>query len=278
MEPTEGAFVFKTPRFVVVGGADGVWASVQGIRLRDGDAPDAVAEVRELLAAGRDARRQLVADRARDPRGRRRAAARRGTPARRRRLPARRAPRHLASRRPGRRRSRCVLRPPPEEWATVRELQDSVFDNPPERRPTRDQLLAEFGRTETVLFGGWLDGGARRCRRGEPEQPRDAPLGRVGTRGCAWSRLLPRPRARSLGRGRPAWHACLDGERERQVRSRRSAGSASRRCSSSVGSRTYSRCREGDLPALQRRDGVATRDISMPEVPPQDRLLRRRDG
>src|SRR5437868_7393685 len=50
MEPTEGALVVKSPRFVLTAGTDGVWASVQGIRLRDGEAPDAVAEIRELLA------------------------------------------------------------------------------------------------------------------------------------------------------------------------------------------------------------------------------------
>ena len=45
-----------------------------------------------------------------------------------------------------------------DEWADFRELQDSVFDNPPERRPTREQLLAEFPRTPAILFGAWLDG------------------------------------------------------------------------------------------------------------------------
>jgi hypothetical protein len=157
MEPTEGAFVVKTPRFVVVAGADGVWASVQGVRLRDGEAPDAVAEVRELLApAGTrvvswwlseratpaDAEEQLLAA---------------GlevvaddyllggllltTPP-----PA--APEDVEVRRAG----------SAEDWATFRELQDSVFDNPPERRPTREQLLAEFPKTSSVLFGAWLDG------------------------------------------------------------------------------------------------------------------------
>ena len=48
MEPSAGTLVVKTPRFVVVAGADGVWA-LQGIRLRDGEAPGAVAEVRRLL-------------------------------------------------------------------------------------------------------------------------------------------------------------------------------------------------------------------------------------
>jgi len=44
------------------------------------------------------------------------------------------------------------------KWAAIRELQDGIFDNPPERRATREQLLAEFGRTETALFGAWLEG------------------------------------------------------------------------------------------------------------------------
>lgn len=157
MEPSAGSFVVRTPRFVVVGGADGVWASVQGIRLRDGEAPDALAEVRELLApAGTrvaswwlseratpddveeqllDAGLELVADD------------------------------YLID-------GLLTTTPPPpgppevetrlattaEEWAAIRELQDSVFDNPPERRATREQLLAEFPRTNSVLFGAWLDG------------------------------------------------------------------------------------------------------------------------
>jgi GNAT superfamily N-acetyltransferase len=156
MEPSPGALVVKTPRFVLVAGADGVWASVQGIRLRDGEAADAVAEVRELLAPGRtrvvswwlsdratpanveeqllDAGLELVADdylldgllaTTPPPEG-----------------PPDVEVRIAAS---------------PEEWATLRELQDGIFDNPPERRPTREQLLAEFPQTVAVLFGAWLD-------------------------------------------------------------------------------------------------------------------------
>jgi GNAT superfamily N-acetyltransferase len=45
-----------------------------------------------------------------------------------------------------------------EEWVSVRELQDGIFDNPPERRPTREQMLEEFRKTSAVLFGAWLDG------------------------------------------------------------------------------------------------------------------------
>lgn len=157
MEPSPGALVVETPRFVVVGGTDGVWASVQGIRLRDGEAADAVAEVRGVLApAGTrvvswwlseratpgdveeqllDAGLELVADD------------------------------YLLD-------GLLATTPPPagppdvetrmattaEEWAELRELQDGVFDNPPERRATREQLLAEFGRTGSALFGAWLDG------------------------------------------------------------------------------------------------------------------------
>jgi predicted N-acetyltransferase YhbS len=157
MEPTEGAFVVKTPRFVVVGGADGVWASVQGIRLRDGEAPDAVAEVRELLvpvgtlvaswwlterATPEDVEEQLLAAGLEIvPRDYRLDAL-------------------LATSPPPAGPPEIDVRPATtaEQWATIRELQDSVFDNPPERRPTREQLLAEFGRTETALFGAWLDG------------------------------------------------------------------------------------------------------------------------
>jgi GNAT superfamily N-acetyltransferase len=157
MESTDGAIVVQTPRFVLVGGTDGVWASVQGIRLRDGEAADAIAEVRELLApVGTrvvswwlseratpesveeqllDAGLELVADD------------------------------YLLD-------GLLTTSPPPaglpdvevrpatnaEEWATIRELQDSVFDNPPERRPTRERLLAEFPISASVLFGAWLDG------------------------------------------------------------------------------------------------------------------------
>ena len=45
-----------------------------------------------------------------------------------------------------------------EEWAEIRELQDSVFANPPERRPTRERLLEEFPTNPAILFGARLDG------------------------------------------------------------------------------------------------------------------------
>jgi GNAT superfamily N-acetyltransferase len=157
MESTAGALVTETRRFVVVAGTDGVWASVQGVRLQEGEAADAIAEVRELLpptgtrvvswwlsdlATPRDVEEQLldaglelVADD------------------------------YLLD-------GLLATKPPPagpadvevrlvttaEEWVDVRELQDGIFDNPPERRPTRKKLLTEFGLTEAALFGVWLDG------------------------------------------------------------------------------------------------------------------------
>jgi Acetyltransferase (GNAT) family len=157
MEPTAAALVVQSPRYVLVAGADGVWAAVQGLRLRDGEAADAVAEVRELVGRGAarvvswwvsgratpadveeqllDAGLQLVADdylldgllaTTTPPAGPPDVEVRRVTTA--------------------------------EDWVTVRELQDGVFDNPPDRRPTREQLLAEFPKTSAVLFGAWLDG------------------------------------------------------------------------------------------------------------------------
>jgi GNAT superfamily N-acetyltransferase len=157
MEPTAGALVTKTPRFVLVAGTDGVWASLQGLRLGNGEAPDAIAEVRELLApVGTrvvswwltdratptgveqqllDAGLELVADDYRLD----------GLLAT---TPPPPGPPDVETR----------LARTAEEWAAVRELQDGVFDNPPERRATREQLLAEFGRTPTALFGAWLDG------------------------------------------------------------------------------------------------------------------------
>jgi GNAT superfamily N-acetyltransferase len=157
MEPSPGALLVETPRFVVLAGTDGVWASVQGLRLRDGEAADAIAEVRGLLPpAGTrvvswwlseratpadveeqllDAGLELVADD------------------------------YLLD-------GLLATTPPPagppdvevrivataEEWADVREFMDGIFDNPPERRPTRETLLAEFERTAAALFGAWLDG------------------------------------------------------------------------------------------------------------------------
>jgi hypothetical protein len=157
MEPTAGALVVKTPRFVVVAGSDGVWAAVQGVRLRDGEAPEAVAEVRALLS----------------PLGTRVVSwwlTRRATPTGVEGQLLAAGLRLVAN--DYRLDGLLATTPPPpgppeievrratsaEQWATIRELQDSVFDNPPERRPTREQLVAEFGRTETALFGAWLEG------------------------------------------------------------------------------------------------------------------------
>ena len=149
MEPTEGVLVVKTPRFAVVAGADGVWGSIQGVRLRDGEAPHAVAEVRALLGSGGvrvvswwlselstpDAGLQVVAgDYLLD------GLLATGPP------PS--GPPDVEAR----------LATSAEEWVAIRELQEGIFDNPPERRPTREQLLAEFRKSRAVLFGAWFDG------------------------------------------------------------------------------------------------------------------------
>jgi GNAT superfamily N-acetyltransferase len=157
MEPTEGALVVKTPRFVVQGATDGVWASVQGIRLGDGEAPDAVAEVRELLApaGARVVSWWLTPRTTPDDLEQQLLAAGLGIVPRDYRLDG-----LLATSPPpaGPPEIEVRLAATAEEWATVRELQESVFENPPERRPSRDQLLTEFERAGTVLFGAWLDG------------------------------------------------------------------------------------------------------------------------
>jgi len=156
MEPSAGAVVIKTPRFVLVAGADGVWASVQEIRLQDGQAPDAIAEVRELLGPGTRVVSWWLSDRS--------------TPVNVEEqlldsglelladdylldgllttTPPPQGPADVEVR----------MAPTAEEWADVRELQDDIFDNPPDRRPTREQMLMEFTKSSAVLFGAWLDG------------------------------------------------------------------------------------------------------------------------
>jgi GNAT superfamily N-acetyltransferase len=157
MEPAPGALVVKTPRFVVVAGADGVWASVQAVRLRSGEAAAAVAEVRELLrpvgtrvvgwwlcerATPADVEEQLLAAGLRLLQEDHRLDG----------LLATTAPP------PGPPDVEVVRATTAEEWAEIRELQNGVFDDPPERRATREQLLAEFGRTNAALFGARIDG------------------------------------------------------------------------------------------------------------------------
>jgi len=157
MEPTTGTLVVKTPRFVVIGGADGIWASVQGVRLRDGETADAVAEVRGLLrpagtrvvgwwlterATPDDVEEQLLEAGVQLVESDYRLDGLLAT------TPPPAGPPEVEVR----------LATSAEEWAAVRELQDSVFDAPPERRATREQLLAEFGRTNTALFGARIGG------------------------------------------------------------------------------------------------------------------------
>jgi GNAT superfamily N-acetyltransferase len=157
MESSAGALVVKTPRFVVIAGTDGIWASVQAIRLRDGEAPDAVAEVRELLEpAATSVVSWWLSERA-TPEAVEEQLVRAGL-----KVVAHdyRLEGLLATTPPPAGPPDVVVRlvTTPEEWADVRELQDGIFDNPPERRPTREKLLAEFERSQAALFGAWIDG------------------------------------------------------------------------------------------------------------------------
>ncbi|HEY7421157.1 MAG TPA: GNAT family N-acetyltransferase [Gaiellaceae bacterium] len=157
MEPNPGTIVVKKPRYVLSAGADGVWASVQAVRLRDGEAQDAVAGVRELFAptGGRVVGWWLTDRATPDDVEEQLLAAGLEVVADDYRLDG-----LLATTPPPAGPPEIEVRPATttEEWAAFRELQDSVFDNPPERRPTRAQLLAEFPKTSAVLFGAFLDG------------------------------------------------------------------------------------------------------------------------
>ena len=156
MEPAAGTLLVKTPRFVLLAGADGVWASVQGVRLRDGEAPDAISEVRELLATGRRIVSWWLTERAtpEDVETQLLAAGLEVV------ADDYRLDGLLTTTPPPPGPPEITVRPAstPDEWADFRELQDSVFDNPPDRRPTREQLFAQFPRTPAILFGASLDG------------------------------------------------------------------------------------------------------------------------
>jgi GNAT superfamily N-acetyltransferase len=157
MDPSAGALIVKTPRYVLVAGTDGVWASVEGLRLRDGEIADAVEEVRGLvapagtsfvswwltdLATPTDVEEQLLGAGLRlDPDDYRLDGLLATTP-------PPEGPPEVVTR----------IARDAAEWATIRELMDDVFDSPQNRRATREQRLAEFGRAPAVLFGAWLDG------------------------------------------------------------------------------------------------------------------------
>jgi hypothetical protein len=157
MRATPNTIVETTPRYTVAAGRHTVWAAVEGIRLRDGEAATAVAETRTLLAGtectivswwlserstpARLEAELLEAGLARDPDD------------------------YLTD-------GLLATEPPPpgppgvearpiaslDEFVAVRELQEDVFETPAERRRTREQLAAEYGRIEGTLFGAWLDG------------------------------------------------------------------------------------------------------------------------
>jgi GNAT superfamily N-acetyltransferase len=157
MDPSAGALVVRTPRYVLVAGTDGVWASVEGLRLRDGEIEAAIEEVRELVApAGTKFVSWWLTDRATpdDLEEQLLAAGLRLVPE------DYRLDGLLTTKPPPEGPPEVVTRmaADAEQWAAIRELMDDVFDSPPDRRPTREQRLDEFERSPAVLFGAWLDG------------------------------------------------------------------------------------------------------------------------
>ena len=157
MESTAGAAVVSTPRFVVVADLDGVWAAVERIRLQDGAAAEAVAEVRAILEpTGTRVASWWISDRSTpvDVEAQLIGAGLQIVPR------DYRLDGLLATAPP-------PLGPPEVEvrrvddvagWIEVRSMQQETFDNPPERRSTPEVLAREFERTHAVLFGAWLDG------------------------------------------------------------------------------------------------------------------------
>jgi hypothetical protein len=157
LDATPATTVIGTPRFVVVADADGQWASVEGIRLGDDEAAAAVAEVRRLLEPLQS---RLTTWRLSD----------RSTPA------GVYAQLVAAGLRPVAHDPELdgflATSPPPdgppeievrrieglEEWVAARQLQQGVFQRGPERNSTREQLAVDHERSDSVLFGAWLDG------------------------------------------------------------------------------------------------------------------------
>ena len=157
MLPTPTTIVHTTPGYTVAAGRATVWAAVEGIRLRDGEAGNAVRAVRALLAetdcrvvswwlsdrsTPADVEAQLIAaglalipdDYLIDgllmteppPAG-----------------PAQIEARPVAS---------------VEEFVEARNLQEDVFETPAERRRSPEQLAAEYRTIDGVLYAAWLDG------------------------------------------------------------------------------------------------------------------------
>ncbi|HYA09582.1 MAG TPA: hypothetical protein VEG24_08315, partial [Gaiellaceae bacterium] len=157
MRPTPTTIVHSTPSYTVAAGRATVWAAVEGIRLRDGEAPDAVAAVRALLAetecrivswwlselsAPADVEAQLLEaglalipdDYLIDG--------------------------LLATSAPATGLPEIEARPVAsvEEFVEARNLQEDVFETPPGRRRSREQLAEEYRTIDGVLYAAWLDG------------------------------------------------------------------------------------------------------------------------
>jgi hypothetical protein len=169
-----------------------------------------------------------------------------------------------------------------DELAEAGALQHEVFATPAEQRTRTpaDEFERLCGTEHEQVYAAWVDGRLAGAGRSY-FTPRGVMMAGGATAGWARGRGAYRALVRArwddaVAHGTPALavHA-------KDTPRRSSPASASRKRSSSVGCRTYplrDDRRERDLPALRRRDGVAHRDVAVPEVPVQARLLRGRVG
>jgi len=157
MESAFDTVVSHTPRFTLAAKRGDTWAAVEGIRLSDADAPDAIAEVRafleesdthiaswwlterttpvdaeeRLLAAGLD---RIDGDYLID------------------------GMLTTAATAPGPPDVEARAVATVEEHVEARRLQYEGFGTSSERRRTDEALAAEFGHTANVVYAAWVDG------------------------------------------------------------------------------------------------------------------------
>jgi hypothetical protein len=157
MRETPGTIVDVTPRYTLAAGRNSLWAAVEGIRLGEDDVAAAVAEVRARLA-GTESRivSWWVSERS--------------TPAD---LEARLIDAGLTQIEDDYLIDGLVATSPPvagpsgievrpveslDEFVEARMLQEEVFETPPERQRTREQLAAEWGTIDGDLYAARIDG------------------------------------------------------------------------------------------------------------------------
>ncbi len=157
MRPTSTTIVETTPHYTVAAGRTTVSAAVQGIRLSDGETADEVAAVRALLA---ETQCRVISW----------WLCERSTPAD---VEARLLEAGLtivpddylidgllATSPPPAGPPGFEVRPVAsvDEFVAARGLQEDVFETPPERRRSPEQLAEEYRTINGMLYAAWLDG------------------------------------------------------------------------------------------------------------------------